>query len=246
MFVASGGRSDISLLAGGTDHPPGKEIAAAVGGPAGVFTSPRLDDLLCPVEQAGVFQDRLVVIRRAVPYAPVVDLPQVGAVAQDDHDALPAPPFPALGPQPAPIEFGSQCPGSQALLDVHPEDHGYELRLFVNRHEFAGGPVQLVAEGAITATPLPSGGLALHAVDDAVDDGFAFELSEDSEHLDQHAPDRCRGVEWLRGRPEGGAPGIEPVQDLDQAPEGAGKPVHPVDQQNIEAPAVLSRDVGDG
>jgi len=45
-------------------------------------------------------------------------------------------------------------------------------------------------------------GFAFHAVDDPVDDHFVFELGEDAEHLDEHAPGRGGGVERFGRRPE--------------------------------------------
>ena len=44
----------------------------------------------------------------------------------------------------------------------------------------------MVAVGAVAAAPFAAGGFAFHAVDDAVDDGRAFELGEHAEHLHHH------------------------------------------------------------
>jgi hypothetical protein len=101
--------------------------------------------------------------------------------------------------------------------------------------QIAGGAVDVVAERALSGSPPAAGGLALHAVDDPVDDRGALELGGHPEHLNHHPPRRGGGVERLGGRAEYHADLVQLVEDVGQAADGAGQPVHPVDQQHVEA-----------
>jgi hypothetical protein len=59
-----------------------------------------------------------------------------------------------------------------------------------------------VALGGGAQGPLSPAGFALHAFGNAVDDHLALELSEDAEHLHEHAACGCGGVERLGRRAE--------------------------------------------
>jgi hypothetical protein len=88
--------------------------------------------------------------------------------------------------------------------------------------------------------PLTFAGLALHAVDDPVDDHFAFELGEHAEHLYKHASGRRGGVEWLGGGTEDHTGVVEFVEQRDEVADAATEPVHPVDQQDVKPPGARS------
>jgi len=84
--------------------------------------------------------------------------------------------------------------------------------------------------------PAAPGYFSLHAGDHPVDDGGPLELGEHPEHLNHH-PTRSRGgVEGLGGRPEGHPSTVQVLQQLGEAPDGASEAVHPVDEQQVEAP----------
>ncbi|MCQ4081850.1 hypothetical protein NGB36_14840 [Streptomyces sp. RB6PN25] len=134
-----------------------------------------------------------------VPLAAEVDLAEVGAVAEDDHDAGAAPSFSVLGAVAACVELFGQGASADAVVHVHVEDHGDEWCFPLDGDELACRGVQFVSVGSVAAAPLAPGGFAFHAVDDAVDDGFTFELGEDAEHLHQHASDGGGGVERFGG-----------------------------------------------
>jgi hypothetical protein len=168
--------------------------------------------------------------------APEVDLPEVDAVAQHRQDGQVVPPPAGAGAVAAVIQPAGDGLGAQPLVDVQVEDDWDQRRLLRMWHEIVGGRVDLVAEGSVAAAPGAAGGLALHPGNDPVDDGGPLELSERPEDLDEHAAHWGGGVEVLADRAERHPGPVELVQDLQQAPEGAGDAVDAVDQQHVKAP----------
>jgi len=102
-----------------------------------------------------------------------------------------------------------------------------------DRGELAGGAVEFVAVGAVAAGPFASGGLAFHAVDDAVDDGLPLELGEHTQHLYEHATDGGGGVDGFGGRAEADSGVVEQVEDVDQPAQRPRHPVDAVDEQDV-------------
>nr|WP_246143191.1 hypothetical protein [Actinacidiphila oryziradicis] len=202
VFVPCRRCPHVPLPAAVAGDPSGEQVGAAVGGSAGVVVAAGGDDLLCLFEDLRVDEGGVRVVG-PVPGAAEVDLAEVGAVAQDYHDAGAAPALAVLGSVSALVEFLGQSSRPHAGVDVQVEDDRDEWCLTVHRGEHAGGGVQFVAVGPVAAAPLAACGLSFHAVDDAVDNGLSLELGEDAEHLHQHPADRRRGVEGFCGRPEG-------------------------------------------
>jgi hypothetical protein len=85
-----------------------------------------------------------------------------------------------------------------------------------DRPQVLGVRIDLQSLGCDTEGPLALGGLALHAVDDPVDDHFTFELGEHAEHLYEHASGGSGGVERLGGGAEHDAGLVEFVEQPDQ------------------------------
>nr|WP_228800886.1 hypothetical protein [Nocardia terpenica] len=100
--------------------------------------------------------------------------------------------------------------------------------------EALGGGVGQVAERASPTFPQAFGRFAFHAVDDAIDDGVAFELGEHAEHLDQHAAHGGGGVERFGRGPEYHAALVEVIEQAHHVAQVAGESVDPVHQQHID------------
>jgi hypothetical protein len=124
--------------------------------------------------------------------------------------------------------------GAEPVGGVEVEDRVDGGRLGGVGDEFVEAAVDGVAEGAGAAGPESFGGFAFHAVDDAVDDGFAFEFGEHAEHLNEHPGDRGGGVERFGCRSEDHLGVGEFVEQAGQVAQAAGEPVDPVDQQGVE------------
>ncbi|MCM4078222.1 hypothetical protein LXN57_11665 [Actinoplanes sp. TRM88002] len=138
------------------------------------------------------------------------------------------------------VEASGDGLGAEPVGGVEVEDGADGGGLDRVGDEFVEPSVDGVAEGPGAAGPQSFGGFAFHSGDDAVDDGFAFELGEHAEHLDQHPADRGGGVERLGRRPEDDLGVGEFVEQAGQVAQAAGEPVDAVDQQGVEHPGPSS------
>ncbi|KHD76002.1 hypothetical protein MB27_19110 [Actinoplanes utahensis] len=132
----------------------------------------------------------------------VDDVAGVGGVLQEAADGHAGPFLAGAVGDAAPVEFVGYGAGAEAFLHVHADDFAEDRGLVLVWYEFLGCSVDEVAVGAVAAGPFSFGGFGVHSVDDAVDDGFAFEFGKDAEELDEHAPDGGGGVERFGGRGE--------------------------------------------
>jgi hypothetical protein len=120
-------------------------------------------------------------------------------------------------------------------VHIEVEHDRHERRLVRFRRQVSSGGINVVAEGPRSPTPGATRRLSLHAGDHPVHDGGPLELGEHAKHLDHHPPRRRRRVEGLGRRAEGNSGSVEVFEELGEAAHRAGEPVHPVDEQEVEA-----------
>ncbi|HKS43728.1 MAG TPA: hypothetical protein VJT49_01185 [Amycolatopsis sp.] len=234
VLVAFRGGAEVALAAVGAEQSPDQGVVGVGDGAVSGFVAAGVEDVLGVVEQL-LADDRRVVVGGFVPAVAEPDLAEVGAVAQDGEHGSFGPGVPGLGA----VAVGGQSLGDELgtefVVDVHGEDAFHDWLLVVDDDELAAA-ADFVTVGAVAAGPFAAGGFAFHAVDDAVDDGGAFELGEHRQHLHHHATGGGGGVEGFGRRPERHARVFEVGEDLRQAPDRSGQPVHAVDQQHVEFP----------
>ena len=168
--------------------------------------------------------------------APEGDLAQVGAVAQDaehrrDVEGLSLARARAFLGQP----LGNRR-GALAAFGVAAEDLRHHGSLGRLGDEEAPLVVKSVAEGDVAADPLSPFCLSFHPGDRAFDNRRPLELGEDAEHLHHHPSRGAGGVEGLGRRAEEHVGRVEAVENLRQPAHRPREPVHPVDEQEVEAP----------
>ena len=161
-----------------------------------------------------------------------MDLAQIGAVAQDGEDGFVAPGPVAAGAVALLVEPVGDGAGAQAFVPIQVEHDGHQWGMLVG-DQVAGLGLAGVAERVRAAAPAAPRGGTFHARDDAVDDDRAFVFGEHRQQLHGHATDGGLGVEVLGGGAERHASTIELLDDVDQALDGTGEAVDPVDQQEV-------------
>nr|WP_040860752.1 hypothetical protein [Nocardia niigatensis] len=157
--------------------------------------------------------------------------------AVEDPQYMVAGPFTAgAGTVPTGIQLRGDGTGTETAAGVEVEDHAHDHGFGLVNDEGLGSSVDPVSVGPFAALPFTFGGFAFHACDDAVDDGVAFELGEHAQHLHQHAPHRCGGIEWFCGGAEHDFGSVEFVEQGDQVTQVAGEAIDPVDHQHVDEP----------
>ena len=111
--------------------------------------------------------------------------------------------------------MGGDGAAAEPPAGIEAEDSLDDLDLAFDGDQGVLGRFQGEAVRDLPERPLALGCLALHPVDDPVDDHLTFELGEHAEHLDQHPPRRGGGVEWLGRRPEHDSGAVEFVEQGD-------------------------------
>src|SRR5438477_5410888 len=129
------------------------------------------------------------------------------------------------------VELLLQQP-DRAEFGITAEDRPHDLRLAVDDEEFA--VLYPIPERWHTAHPHPLSFRGSDLVADALADDLALELRKGQQHIEGQAPHRCRRVELLRHRNEGGASLIEDLDDLGKIGERAGQPIDPVDHDGVD------------
>ncbi|MFY9579386.1 MAG: hypothetical protein WAQ33_08670 [Gaiellaceae bacterium] len=163
-----------------------------------------------------VFVDERLVWRR-VAGAAVVDLAQVGAIAEDRQHGLRVEGLVVLRSVATLGQPAGERGRAFEPVGIAREDLLHEWCLGWVGFQVAALRVEAVAEGERAAGPLAAGRLAFHAGDHPLDDRRPFELGEDTEHLDHHPPGRAGGVERLAGAAKEHAGLVELLQQLREA-----------------------------
>ena len=110
------------------------------------------------------------------------DLSEAGRVAQNVEDAFGPPKSPDPGAVSVCVQLGCNGCGTKAVVGAAIEDSLDEWELGgLDAQTLLG--IEGEAVGDPSAQPHAPGGLPLHPVDDAVDDGGPFELGEDPKQL---------------------------------------------------------------
>ncbi|HLY94721.1 MAG TPA: hypothetical protein VKP14_07725 [Gaiellaceae bacterium] len=216
--VAVGGGTDVALAAARALDQAGEEVVGVVGAPERCVPATLGEDLLGALEQFRLDERR---VRRLVGLAAEGDLAQVAAVSEDVEDGVGGEGFAGAGAVATLVQPVGERGGALEAFAVAVEDLLHDGCFGRVGFEVAAVGVVAVAEGDGAADPFAAGGFAFHAGDDALDDGGAFELGEDAEHLHHHPPRRGGGVEWLRRAAEEDARVIELLEDLGEAADRA-------------------------
>nr|WP_280267569.1 hypothetical protein [Nocardia wallacei] len=182
--------------AGGTAHLPGQVVVGVVGTQARAFFVAFCSDAFGLGEGADVDERFMAVGAGDVSECEFAEVDTVGQLAQD---LVGGPGAADRGAKSAFVENAGDGGRAEAVLGVKLEYQAYDRSFVRVRNEFVSGLVDEVAERSSAAFPEPFRGFAFHAVDNAVDDGVALELSEHAEHLHEHAAHRSGGVEWFGG-----------------------------------------------
>ncbi|HEX4754879.1 MAG TPA: hypothetical protein VH661_03885 [Candidatus Dormibacteraeota bacterium] len=125
------------------------------------------------------------------------DLAHIGSVAQHREQRVAAPGQASLGAVSLRVELRGDGTNAETSVGVEIEDHRDQWCFCFLNHEEPRRAIDPIAEGPTTHGPAAARRLALHAGDDAVDNGGALELGEDAEHLHHHPAGRCGRVERL-------------------------------------------------
>ena len=121
-----GGGAEVGLPAAAAAQLAGEQVVGGVGAARGGVFAALLEDPLCPLEQMRL-DERLV--GGVVPLAAVVDLAEVGAVANDGEHALAAPRSALPGAVPVLVEPAGDRGGAELAVGVEVEDARHERRL---------------------------------------------------------------------------------------------------------------------
>nr|WP_246002764.1 hypothetical protein [Nocardia tenerifensis] len=163
-------------------------------------------------------------------------LAEIDPAVEDPQDVVAGPFAAGAGAMPTRIQLRGDGASTEKLSGVEVEDHAHHHRFGFVRDEGLSSLVDPVAVGPFAALPFAFGCFAFHVCDDAVDDGVAFELSEHSQHLHQHATHGCGGVEWFCGGAEHDLGPVQLVEQRDQVAQAAGEAVNPIDHEHINDP----------
>ncbi|HVF74012.1 MAG TPA: hypothetical protein VM938_03105 [Acidimicrobiales bacterium] len=177
LGAAAGRHADVSLgTAAAADEPGQQVLAVPRPEPAVVILASGCERGLHPVEHRRVEEG---VLGASVPGAPEEHLADIGAVAEHLQQHLAAPQLAGSGAQPRLVQLAGQRGAADDALGVATEDPLDRRELLGHRCE---PPVVVEAEavGEPPSGPAAAGRLALHAVDDAVDDRGPLELGEDA------------------------------------------------------------------
>ncbi|HEX8630020.1 MAG TPA: hypothetical protein VF755_17825 [Catenuloplanes sp.] len=233
--LAGGGGADVLVPAAWAGDQSGAVVVGVAAGALGLLVAAGVAQPLGGGERRLVDEGRVGVGGDDVAE---VDLAQVDAVGEDAADVVSAPGFAGAVAHASAVELVGDGAGAEPGGDVQVEDLPQDGCLGRVRGEPVVVVVDKVAVGAGAAGPLALAGLGGHAVDDAVDDGAAFELGEHAEQLQEHAAHRGGGVEVFGGRAERHVGGVELLDQGHHVGQAAGEPVDAVDQQDVVASGV--------
>ncbi|HXW88602.1 MAG TPA: hypothetical protein VEJ42_10095 [Streptosporangiaceae bacterium] len=230
---AGGGGANVAVPAVRAGDQPGEVVVGGACGALGVLAGAGGGDRQGHLPHLAADQ-RLVGVLDV--HLAVAEVACVGGVGDDPGDGVSGPGHAGPVGYSAPVQHAGDRAGAEAFVGVEPEDLPQVRRFVGVRNQFLCLPVDVVPVGPVAAGPLALGGLGVHALGDAVDDGFPLELGEHPQQLDEHPADRGGGVERLGRRGERHPGLIEFGEKAEQVGQAAGEPVDPVDQQHVKQP----------